>query len=228
MLGGQTPCYSTVSAFLTPPPPLPILTTSSTISPLPTSTIINIVYAMAYPVKPSSSALTPDAKAGVGAGTGVFAIVMIFVIIAYFLRRRGWKISSPVNSTGRQSTADMGATESSNSRFSELHHNSFLYAQPGAFNRDTSTVSVPPPLSDSTSGYTTSHRPTWEQRGSQRLSVPVPVSTEAPAQSASSPPPPRWEMDSYHAPVDFGLPPGELFGGHVEQRQELQGRNWSS
>jgi hypothetical protein len=225
MLGGQTPCYSTLSAFLTPPP-LPIPTTTSTISPLPTSTIINVIYAMAYPVKPSSPALTLDAKAGVGAGTGVFAIVVIFAIAAYFLRRRGWKISGPINSTRRQSTADMVATESSNSRVSGLHHNSFPYPQPGAFDRDTNTVSVPPPLSESATGYMISHHPAREQRASQRL--PVPVSTEAPAQSASSPLPPRSEMDSYHTPVNFGLPPGELFGGHVEQRQELQDSNWSS
>jgi hypothetical protein len=227
MLGGQTPCYSTVSAFLTPPP-LPIPTTTSTISPLPTSTIINVIYAMSYPVKPSSPALTPDAKAGVSAGTGVFAIVMIFAIAAYFLRRRGWKISSPVNSTERRSTANMVATESSNSRASELHHNSFPYPQPGAFDRDASIVSVPPPLNVSPSGYTISHYPAREQSASQLLSVPVPASTEGPAQSASSALPPRWEMDSYNMPVNFGLPPGELSGGNVEQMQELQDPNWRS
>jgi hypothetical protein len=53
ILGGQTPYYSTVSAFLTLPP-LPILTTTSAISPLPTSTIINVIYAMSYPVNPIS------------------------------------------------------------------------------------------------------------------------------------------------------------------------------
>lgn len=53
ILGGQTPYYSTVSAFLTLPP-LPILTTTSAISPLPTSAIINVIYAMSYPVNPIS------------------------------------------------------------------------------------------------------------------------------------------------------------------------------
>lgn len=52
ILGGQTPCFSTVSNFLTPPP-LPAPTTTSTVSPLPTSTIINVVYAMAYPDRKS-------------------------------------------------------------------------------------------------------------------------------------------------------------------------------
>jgi hypothetical protein len=227
MLGGQTPCYSTVSAFLDPPA-LPIPTTTSTISPLPTSTIVNVIYAMAYPVNPPSPGLTPDAKAGVGAGTGVFAIVMLFAIAAYLLRRRrDRKISSPLNSTERQSTADMAATESSISPVSELHHSSFPYPQPGAFDRDSSTVSVPPPLSEPVSGYAIFHHPAREQRPSQRRPVPVPVSTEVPAQSASSSLWPRVEMDSYHTPVNFGLPPGELFGGHVEQRQELQDQNWS-
>jgi hypothetical protein len=226
MLGGQIPCYSTVSAFLTPPP-LPIPTTTSTISPLPTSTIINVIYAMAYPVKPSSSNLTPEAKAGVGAGTGVFAIAMLFAIIVYFLRRRDRKILSPLNSTGIQSTVDTAATESWNSRVSELHHASLSYPQPGAFDRDSSTVYVPPPLREPPSGYTISHHPAMEQRVSRRRPVPIPVSTEAPVQSTTSPLPPRPEMDSYHTPVDFGLPPGELFGGHVEQRQELQGPDWN-
>jgi hypothetical protein len=86
---------------------------------------------------------------------------------------------------------------------------------------------VPPPLSESPSGYPASYHPAWEQRASQRLSVPVPVSIDAPAQSASSPRPPRLEMDSYHTPINFALPPGELFGGQVEQRQELQDPNWN-
>jgi hypothetical protein len=181
---------------------------------------------MAYPVKPPSSSLTPDAKAGVGVGTGVFAIVVLFAIAAYLLRRNR-KISSPRNSTKRQSTADMAATESSILRVGELYHNSFPYPQSGSFDRDSSTVSVPPLLSEPLSGYPIFDHPVREQRASQWRPVPVPVLTEAPAQSASSSLRPQVEMDSYHTPVKFGLPPGELFGGHFEQRQELQDQNWS-
>jgi len=227
MLGGQTPCYSTVSNFLTPPP-LPVPTITLTISPLPTSTIINVIYAMAYPVKPSSPTLTPGAKAGVGAGTGVFAVVMLFAAVVYFLRRRDRKISSPLNSTGIQSTADTATQQWWNSR-GELHHTSLPSPPPGGFYRDSSTIHVNPPPSEPSSGNTNFYPPAMEQRATQRrpVPVPVPVPVQGPEQSVGYPLPPRLEMDSYHTPVNFGLPPGELFGGHIQQRQELQDRNWN-
>jgi hypothetical protein len=226
MLGGETPCYSTVSNFLTPPP-LPIPTTTLTIPPLPTSTIINVIYAMAYPIKPSSSNLTLDAKAGVGAGTGVFAVVMFFVVIVYFLRRRDRKNSSPVNSPGIQSTTDTATQKWWNSRAGELHHTSLPSPQPIASDRDSNTMRTPSPPSEPLSGNANFYYPAMEQHAIRRVPVPVPVSMESPAQGANYPLPPRPEMDSYYAPANFGLPPGELHGGHINQRQELQDRNWN-
>jgi hypothetical protein len=227
MLGGQTPCFSTLANFLTPPP-LAAPTTTSMIIPLPTSTIINVVYAMAYPVKPSSSTLTPGAKAGVGAGTGIFAIAMLFAAALYFLRRRERRNLSPLNSTGVQSATDTATQELWHSRAGELHHSSLPSPQSGAFDRDSRTGPVPSPPSEPLSGNTNFHYPAMEQRPIQRVPVPGPVLMQEPAQSAGFPLPQRPEMDSYYAPVNYGLPPGELYGGHIQQRQELQGQNWNS
>lgn len=225
ILGGQTPCFSTVSNFLTPPP-LPAPMTTSTVSPLPTSTIINVVYAMAYPVKPSSSNLTLGAKAGVGAGTGVFAVAMLFAAALYFLRRRDRRKSSPLNSTGVQSTIDTPSQEWWNSRVGELHHTSLPSPPPGAFDHDSSATHVSPPPSEPSSGNTNFYHPAMEQRATQRRPVPI-SGSGAPLQDANFPLPLLHEMESYHTPVDYGLPPGELFGGHIEQRQELQDQNWN-
>jgi hypothetical protein len=149
--------------------------------------------------------------------------VMLFAAALYFLRRRDRnKISSPLNSTGIQSTTDTATQEWWNSRVGELHHTSLPSPPPGAFDGDSSTVP-----SESPPGNTNFYHPAMEQRATHRRPVPVPVSI-APAQGASYPFPPRPEIDSYHTPVNFGLPPRELFGGHIEQRHELQGLNWSS
>jgi hypothetical protein len=85
---------------------------------------------------------------------------------------------------------------------------------------------VNPPPSEPSSGNTNFYPPAMEQRvTTQRRPVPVPVSVQGPEQSVGYPLPPRPEMDSYHTLVNFGLPPGELFGGHIQQRQELQNQN---
>jgi hypothetical protein len=181
---------------------------------------------MAYPVKPSSPTLTLGAKAGVGAGTGVFAVVMLFAAAVYFLRRRDRKISSPLNSTEIQSTADTATQQWWNSR-GELHHTSLPSPPPGGFYRDSGTMHVNPPPSEPSSGNTNFYPPAMEQRATQRRPVPVPVSVQGPEQSVGYPLPPRLEMNSYHTPVNVGLPPGELFGGHIQHRQELQDQNWN-
>ncbi|KAF4634084.1 hypothetical protein G7Y89_g4025 [Cudoniella acicularis] len=88
-LGGQTPCYSTITPYLTPPPlPSPTATTSTH----PTSAVVNVVYAMAYPVKSSTSSGMPTAtKAGIGGGVGALALLVLVSIGAFFFRKHAQK-----------------------------------------------------------------------------------------------------------------------------------------
>ncbi|KAF2191438.1 hypothetical protein K469DRAFT_746771 [Zopfia rhizophila CBS 207.26] len=85
--GGQTPCYSTLPVAMTPPPIPDSLTGTPTDGGAlqkPTSAIINVVYAMQYPVQPSSKpALTSNAKIGIGAGAGGAAL--IFGVLIWLL-----------------------------------------------------------------------------------------------------------------------------------------------
>ena len=87
------PCYSSLDHFLSPPAvpisgyqtpisiPLTALTstTSSTSSGKPTSAVVNVVYAIQYPLA-SSQGLSTGAKAGIGAGAGIGALAIIGLV----------------------------------------------------------------------------------------------------------------------------------------------------
>ena len=66
-LGGVTPCYSPLRATITP---LPLAAGLAPVSAMkPTSAVVNVVWAMQYPVAgPLSGELSAGAKAGIGAG----------------------------------------------------------------------------------------------------------------------------------------------------------------
>ncbi|KAH7077795.1 hypothetical protein BKA63DRAFT_272211 [Paraphoma chrysanthemicola] len=86
-LGGQTPCYSTLASAMTPPP---ISANIPSNPSTPTSAIVNVVYAMQYPlVAPTpvpKSGLQTSAKIGIGAGAGVAAL--IFGLLTFLLLRK--------------------------------------------------------------------------------------------------------------------------------------------
>jgi hypothetical protein len=109
VVGGAVPCYSSLTNTLTPPVvPLPNVltmtsskrvssesgeqitdtTSSSSYSPTdskPTSAVVNVVYAVSYPVK-SKSGISKGAKAGIGAGSG--AAVLAIIVLALLLIRK--------------------------------------------------------------------------------------------------------------------------------------------
>lgn len=88
LLGGATPCYSSLSTTLVPPPvpvtsndltstPSPVATThSTTTKQKPTSAIADIVYAVQYTLQPSSS-LSSGVKAGIGVGAGIGGVAAV-------------------------------------------------------------------------------------------------------------------------------------------------------
>jgi hypothetical protein len=93
--GGQTPCYSSLAAYITPAPiPVRSQTGSTTTSQIPTSAVVNIVYAMQYPVTESGASMSAAAKGGIGAGAAVAAIGIFAVLLLLFRRWRKRKESS--------------------------------------------------------------------------------------------------------------------------------------
>jgi hypothetical protein len=90
-LGGITPCYSTTSNYLTPPPIAQPSTTDTGPSSGPatvTSTVVNVVYAMNYPVKGRSGGLSKGADAGVGIGSVAAAALASSALLWFCIRRR--------------------------------------------------------------------------------------------------------------------------------------------
>ncbi|KAH7380753.1 hypothetical protein BKA66DRAFT_129997 [Pyrenochaeta sp. MPI-SDFR-AT-0127] len=83
--GGQTPCYSTLRAAMTPPPVSGNIALDTS---KPTSAIVNVVYAMQFPLKatPQKSGLATGAKIGIGVGAGVIAA--IFGVLMFLLARK--------------------------------------------------------------------------------------------------------------------------------------------
>ncbi|OCK77048.1 hypothetical protein K432DRAFT_359289 [Lepidopterella palustris CBS 459.81] len=123
--GGQTPCYSTLPIALTPPPIPDNITgtaTDYTVSNIPTSAIVNVVYAMQYPVKPASPGLAPTAKIGIGAGVGgaalLFGILISLLIWKHHTNKRDRAaLESPSNFEPDMSLARQG-TNLAMSRYS--------------------------------------------------------------------------------------------------------------
>jgi hypothetical protein len=90
LLGGVTPCFSTLSTYLTPPPAVAkVSTVYISGSPIrTTSTIINVVYARNYPVSPPTG-LDTSAKVGIGVGVGITGALA--GITSLLLLRRWWR-----------------------------------------------------------------------------------------------------------------------------------------
>jgi len=83
-MGGATPCASTLKNMITPPP----LTANIASYPSePTTTIVNVVWAMQFPVSPppASTELSTGAKAGIGVGAA--AAVVTILLLCFFLWR---------------------------------------------------------------------------------------------------------------------------------------------
>ncbi|KAI9761697.1 MAG: hypothetical protein M1840_001728 [Geoglossum simile] len=85
-LGGQTPCYTTTSDHADPPPLTDLPTFSFSASPT-ISTVVNVVYAMNYPVR-KKSGLKTSAIAGIGVGSAVATALVAALVYAVLRSRR--------------------------------------------------------------------------------------------------------------------------------------------
>jgi hypothetical protein len=86
-VGGIIPCWSSVEETIAPP----TLTVEKdgTVKNKPTSAVVNIVWSMRYPVaEPGGGGLSTAAKAGIGAGAGVAAILIAGLAICLWRQRR--------------------------------------------------------------------------------------------------------------------------------------------
>jgi hypothetical protein len=90
---------------------------SSTASQKPTSAIVNIVYAIQYPVQPTVPGLSTGAKAGIGAGAGISGIAIVALSLLLLWRTRKHKKDkaalSAIQATGLDSTRQSQSVMSS-------------------------------------------------------------------------------------------------------------------
>ena len=89
MIAYQTPCFSSFSSKMTPPPVTVGMVNNPTDTSKPTSAINNLAWAMGYNLtEPSSSGLSQGATIGIGVGAGVFALAVIALLAFVFIRIR--------------------------------------------------------------------------------------------------------------------------------------------
>ncbi|KAK0633755.1 hypothetical protein B0T14DRAFT_81012 [Immersiella caudata] len=100
-VGGQTPCYSSLNRAATPPTLTAGLAGNPTGTSKPTSAVVNIVWSMRYPVADQNGGLSTAAKAGIGAGAGVAAILIgVLAICLWRSRRKNKKLEAERNVGG--------------------------------------------------------------------------------------------------------------------------------
>jgi hypothetical protein len=86
-------------------PPTTGNTIPSTTTLKPTLAVLNVVFALQYPVQPAEPSLSTGAKAGIGAGAGVagIAIVSLSLVIWRMRRYRKDKAFTAVEAAGADS-----------------------------------------------------------------------------------------------------------------------------
>ena len=236
--GDQTPCYSTLLNPLTPPPIPDSITSaiaSSATSQKPISAIVNVVYAMQYPVKPPPKAgLAPSAKIGIGAGAGGAALLFGLLISLLIWKHRAHKRdraaleslsgSGPGLSSARQSTVTAAAT--TRSRYSAPSQDVTQWRQdvlpevaPQPVRQypadwTPSSASGSPPLLGGRNGFV------QQQQQQQQAGL----ETRFPSPPVPGPYPSQVELQGRPFPM---VSPTELQAGQGFQRQELQGRQWA-
>jgi len=96
LIGSATPCYSSATSYLDPPPIPVTLSESTSASSLSaaapstttqkaTSAVVNVVFAVQFPLQPSAN-LSTGAKAGIGVGASIGGIA-IFTLAGFLIWR---------------------------------------------------------------------------------------------------------------------------------------------
>jgi hypothetical protein len=102
----QTPCFSYLPETTTPPPITVGLAAIPTNTALPTSAIVNLVWAMSFNVTAEQpQTLSTGAVVGIGVGSGIAAIVIMAAVAYLFLRWRRKK------KAGQEQLGGLGDTQ---------------------------------------------------------------------------------------------------------------------
>lgn len=111
-IGGQIPCFSSLANPITPPVlPSTELASYAAVRNTPTSaitvsSIVNIVYAIHYPVASPSPGLSTGAKAGIGIGTTIatFSIGILAFMLIWQRRKHKRELQQERDSSGARTT----------------------------------------------------------------------------------------------------------------------------
>jgi hypothetical protein len=204
VLGGQVPCYSSLNDFLSAPPvpisnyqtsiPLTDLAnqTSSYSTPSygsgkPTSAIINVVYAVQYPLTPAEG-LSTGAKAGIGVGAGAGGLAIILLVIALIWRtskhKKDKKALAAAQSYAEGSTAGLGAATGQTQGIMTPSSPGQSLQTPGSFIPQNG---YSPQMQQTQPGYPAQNFPSQNFYGQQ--TVPLEPGQFAPPAQYPSPPP---------------------------------------
>jgi hypothetical protein len=242
--GGQTPCYSTLPTATTPPPvpgSLGAEPTSGAPS-IPTSAIVNVVYAMQFPVKPAPKpALATNTKIGIGAGAGGAALVLGALIGLLIWKHKAHKRDKDTlkSLSGMGSTRQSVAASSAVGGVSEWRKNIPGSPTGGRFYEGLETIPEPQPTLPNIGMNRNSYPADWRP-GQRTISPPLPGSFTHNSMPSPSIPEVYSEADSHNMLIsqrysnntsptvrsEGGFSSGnrsELQSGEYFPRQELQG-----
>jgi hypothetical protein len=205
-LGGQVPCFSTLSSTLSPPPiPQSLITaisptTATSSIPKPISAIVNIAYAIYYPVNPPASTLSTGTQAGIGAGAGIAGLAIVG-LLAFFIIRKIRRRDKDRNTftSGLESTGDTTIAASPAPYIVEKDSENPVVPVGGYYQQQIPQDTPQPAYQN------------WQPESDQHWQTAQGVYPSPPA-SASSPPPGAFGVDSRYTGQAYA---SEVHGGSV-------------
>lgn len=209
---------------MTPPPIPENLQATGDAAGKPTSAIINVVYAMSYPVQPPKQGLATGAKIGIGVGGGVVAAVLGMLLWLLMWKHRAHKRDKaaleslsgfgPGLSSTRQSLA---ASNAASTNAGVTHWRDSVIPQPPAQGRFSEGLE---PTLPNVAPYPADWRP-----GQRTVSPPIPA-----RYSSTTPSIPEGysEIDSQQGMISrhSNTPGVGSDGGYNSNRSELQGEEY--
>ncbi|KAI9797273.1 MAG: hypothetical protein M1833_005569 [Piccolia ochrophora] len=229
-IGGKTPCFSTLLSEATPPP-IPATEASDDCSSVtsqanfdglpssntkPTSAVVNVAYAMQFPVQPSGgSGLNNGAKAGIGVGVGAVALSFVMLLIYLIWKSRQKRKDRAVIGSLKGSGLDSSVAGST-------PHTSHVYPSPSSIDSVYDAYdrrrSAPPPgiLSQSYFPPQSSQHDLVQAPPRQRISPSASPPSQYPGYL------PHGARSSPRPAMAGGVPPREMSASSVPERHELQ------
>jgi len=204
-LAGATPCYSSLRNMATVPTLTAGLAGEPTDTSKPTSAVVNVVWAMSYPVQSNSSGLSTGAIVGISVGGA--AALGIIGLLSFCLYRSRRKDRKAATANGAAAAAPPGGAVPPMQQTQNLPPD----ATRGSMAPSTGTPSMLVPQQTGTnsiselSSLSSGHQPLIHQNGYGPARTPSVVSTVTP--SPGMPP----SMPGTIAEADEGIPHGGAY-----------------